>query len=164
MSETSLQMKTELEFRPFQKEDFPEYLNWFKDENLNQQLGPMEEDDEWLRHVLEEQQGLTIHKGCTYSVFQNNTLLSVIGIICPDENFNSYVITSFAVKPDSRSKGIGTKAINQLLKLHPLQDGESWKAYLNQSNPRARSFFEKNGWKCIYRPMDSDDMYLYEKK
>ena len=68
-------LDTKLEVQIFRKQDFPEYLSWFKDPDLNKRLGPMEAEDEWLQYVLNDQ------GGSTYSIFQNKNLVSVIGVV-----------------------------------------------------------------------------------
>lgn len=155
-------MSNELEFRKIQKEDFPEYLGWFKDADLNKQLGPLEEDDEWFTYVLNEQKGLTDLAGCTYSVFQNKKLVSVIGIAYPDKEEPTYTITSIAVKPFLRSRGIGKMILEKVMELHPPKEGEYWRAFVSQKNPKAVVFFENNGWRCVSKSPENNDMYSFE--
>jgi len=157
-------MKIELDFKIFKKEDFPAYLSWFQDPDLNKQLGPMKEDDEWLTYTLNEQNGLTEYDGCTYSIFQNKKLVSVIGIAYPDREAPTYVISSIAVKPFLRSRGIGKKILKKLMKLHPLKKGQYWVAYVDEKNLKAKLFFEKNGWKCVTKSPENNGMFLYEYK
>ena len=151
-----------LDFKLFQKEDFSEYLSWFQDSDLNKQLGPMEEDDEWFTYTLNEQKGLTEFEGCTYSVFQNKNLVSVLGIEYPDKESPTYGISSFAVKPSLRSRGIGKMVLKSLMKLHPLKKGQYWIANVNEKNPKAKLFFENNGWISTTKPPDNNGMYLFE--
>lgn len=145
-----------LSLQKFQKSHFPTYLSWFADPDLKQQLGPMEEEDEWLEDAL------TAQDGCTYSVFQNNELVAVLGIVYPVLEHPYYFITNIAVNPGLRSQGIGQKALKELMKLHPLKAGESWRAGVDEKNPRAKAFFEQNGWKCISEPPQNNDMYVFE--
>lgn len=155
-------MDTELDFKIFKKEDFPEYLSWYQDPELNRRLGPMEEDDEWLQHTLEEQNDPNNHGGCTYSIFQNEKLVSVLGIVYPDQEGPNYGITNIAVKPQLRSKGIGNLVLKKLIQLHPLKEGQVWKAYVDESNPKAKLFFESNGWRCDSESPEHNNMFMLE--
>ena len=157
-------MNIELEFKIIQKKDFPEYLSWFQDPDLNKQLGPLKEDDEWFTYVLNEQNRLTEYDGCTYSIFQNKKLVSVIGIAYPDGEDPTYTITSIAVKPILRSRGIGRRILKKLMTLHPLKKGQYWKAHVDEKNPKAKLFFENNGWSYLIKPPENNGMYLFEYK
>lgn len=151
-------MKIELACKKFKKEDYPEYFSWFQDPDLNKRLGPMEEEDEWLDYALNEEDG------GTYSLFLNEKLVAVIGIAYPDKEDAIYVITSIAVKPSLRSKGIGQQVLKKIIKLHPLTQGQSWIAYVDEKNPNAKLFFENNGWRCKSTPPENNNMFAFEYK
>ncbi|MDB4978383.1 MAG: N-acetyltransferase [Candidatus Peribacteria bacterium] len=142
----------QLQFSKFRKEDFSEYQSWYADSELNLHLGPMEKDDEWLHAVMQEADG------CHYSVFQGNDLVAVIGVILPDSEHPAYFITDFAVKPTHRGKGIGSDALDELIKLHPLKPEQMWKTFVDVRNPKAKTFFEKNGWACCPITPNQDGM------
>ena len=147
----------DLDFQIFKKEDYAEYYSWFKDADLNEQLGPMKaNDDEWLIHVLNEK------NGCTHSIFQNKQLVSVIGIAFPDNDNPAYGITSIAVKPSLRSRGIGKKILKDVMRLYPLRKGQYWIVHVDSNNQKAKRFFEKNGWICVQTPPENDNMFLLE--
>lgn len=148
-------MQLELDFILFEKADFPEYLSWYKDPDLNKQLGPMEENDEWLSTLDNEE-------GCTYSVFQHKKLVAVIGIVFPDTDYPHYCITNIAIKPTLRSKGIGKKVVEKIMQLHQPKKGQSWIAHVDEKNPRAKLFFENNGWKCTTLPAKNNGMFMFE--
>ena len=133
-----------LTFSKFKAEDFPEYKLWYKDALLNRELGPM--DNEWLEHVLKETDG------CEYSVFRDDELIAVVGIKYPVEQYPDYYLTDFAMKPDLRYQGIGSEVLQELMKLHPLKPGQSWKAVVNQRNEKAAAFFKKHGWSVAEKP------------
>jgi len=152
---------TTLIFKLFKKEHFPEYLSWFQDAELNKHLGPLKENDEWLNYVIREQEGLTENKGCTYSVFQNTDLVSVIGIAFPDKEHPTYCITNIAVKPSLRATGIGSRILQNVRNLHLLKKGEYWSAHVDEKNPKAKLFFENNGWDCVTQPPQNNGMYLF---
>lgn len=130
-----------LTFSAFKKEDFPEYLSWYSDAELNLHLGPMKENDEWLQAVLGEADGKH------YSVFGERKLIAVIGVIFPTPDHPEYFITDFAVNPILRSQGLGTTILHQLMQIHSLKAGQSWKAVVDAKNPKAKAFFERSGWK-----------------
>lgn len=118
----------------------------------------MEENDEWLDSVLNSQ------GECTYSIFQDDKLVAVIGIVYPDQENSAYGITHISVNPSLRSKGIGKEVLKKTLKLHPLKEGQSWIAYVAEKNPKAKLFFEKNGWKCESELLERNNMYLFTYK
>lgn len=156
-------MTTELNFQIFKREDYTDYYRWFEDPDLNKWLGPMkEEGEEWLTHVLKEQSESTGQAGNTYSIWGEHKLVGVIGILYPDKESSSYAITSIAVNPSLRNKGLGKRILKRLLELYSLKNGEYWVAYVDLQNVRARSFFEKNGWKSGKESRDEDNMLLFE--
>jgi len=96
------------------------------------------DEDEWLSLILNEQKGLNEFDGCTYSVFQNEELVSVIGIAYPDKKDPCFGITNIAVKPILRSTGIGKRIFKKIMKLHPLKKGQYWIAPVDKSNLKAK--------------------------
>ena len=153
----------ELDFHLFKQEDYPAYYSWFQDPDLHKQLGPMqEEEDEWLTYVLNEQAGLTEFGGSTYSVFSNQELVAVMGIANPSAENPTYGITSIAVNPLLRSRGIGSRILKRIMEIIPLENGQYWIARVAEHNPKAKSFFEKNGWRCVSIPAENNDMFLFE--
>jgi len=144
-----------LQFRKFVREDFPEYQSWYADADLNEQLGPMETDDEWLYYVLSEWNGIE------YSVFRDGALVAVLGIVFPDDEHPSYYITDLAVKPGLRRQGIGTEALKTLFALHPLKAGQMWKTYVAAKNPRVRVLLERSGWICETETPSESGMLPY---
>lgn len=156
-------MSLTLDLQVFKKEDYPEYYRWFQDADLNSQLGPMKEKgEEWLTHVLAERAGLTKQAGCTYSLFSQTEMVAVVGILYPGEENRVYCITSIAVKPLLRGNGIGKKALKELMERHPHKEGQHWIAYVDMGNPKAKLFFERNGWKSTSELPDNSDMFLME--
>ncbi len=143
----------EFVFSTFKREDFPEYLSWYADAELNLHLGPMKEDDEWLHAVMNETDG------CHYSIFDGKDLLAVVGVIFPDVEHSAYFITDFAIKPIHRGKGIGSIVLDELIRLHPLKVGQKWKAVIDVKNSKAKRFFEKNGWISSEMP-DEHGMFM----
>lgn len=155
-------MNATLDFKLFKKDDFAEYLSWFQDPSLNAFLGPMEENDEWLTHILKELNEETEDRGCTYSVFSNANLVAVVGVAFPTSKFPCYLLTSIAVKPDLRKRGFGKLVLNTIIDLLPTKEGQNWQAQVDEKNIIAKSFFENSGWKTVIEPSDKDGMYLLE--
>ena len=145
-----------LKILKFKTEDFEEYKSWYKDSDLNKELGPM--DQEWLDYVLKEKDGRE------YSVFSGGKLVAVAGIKFPDSKHPYYFITSIAVKPSFKRQGIGSQVLQYLMKLHPLKSRQFWKAVINIRNIKARSFLEKNGWICKSEKPDEHGMITFELK
>ena len=131
----------QLQFSKFKAQDFPEYKSWYQDEELNRQLGPM--DEEWLNAVLTEKDGIQ------YSIFHNENLVAVVGIKYPMKNYPFYCITDIAVHPQQKRKGIASHIIQQLIQLHPLKKGETWRAYVTPDNKSAQAFFDRMSWQQI---------------
>ena len=113
-------------------------------------------DNKWLDHVMQERGG---HQ---YSVFLGKDLIAVIGILLPNAEHPACYITDFAIKPDRRNQGIGSQILMELLKLHTLKPGEMWRAFIDERNPRAKTFFEKNGWKCVSEIPDKHGMLMMD--
>lgn len=145
-----------LDIKVFSKEDFPEYLRWFDDAELNLRLGPMKEDDEWLSSVLNDE------TGPTYSLFLDKELVSVIGIAYPDIQHPMYCITNIAVKPSLRGKGIGKEVLRKTMEFHQLEKDQYWIAYVEEDNTNAKLFFDRNGWKGVSNKHEESGMTLYE--
>ena len=150
----SFKVSDDLLFIEFSLEDFPEYLSWFQDPELNRRLVPMKENDEWLSHVLNDKDG------CTYSVIQNRKLISVIGIIFPDTKHKYYCISNIAIHPAHQRKGLGKIILEKLMLLHESKKAQHWRAYIDASNSIAFSFFEKNGWEASDET--ADNMYCFQ--
>lgn len=136
-----------LVFEPFRPEDFPEYKNWYKDGDLNQRLGPM--DDDWLKHILKEADGME------YAVRSNGDMIAVVGFKMPTKEHPAHYLTDLAVNPAMRGSGIGSAVVQELIRLHP----GTWKTFVDEKNEDAKRFFERNGWKCISQKPDTDGMW-----
>ncbi|MCA9370834.1 MAG: GNAT family N-acetyltransferase [Candidatus Peregrinibacteria bacterium] len=149
-------MDNQLTFSKFKEEDFTEYKSWYKDNLLNKELGPM--DDEWLEHALKERNGQQ------YSVFQEGKLIAVVGMMFPIEGYPDLYLTDFAIKPDSRYQGIGSEVLKELIRLHPLKSGQSWKAVVNVRNTKAAAFFKKHGWSVSDEPDEHGMLAIQYKK
>ncbi|WP_353482821.1 N-acetyltransferase [Haliscomenobacter sp.] len=146
-----------LKITPFKREDFEEYQSWFADPELNKHLGPMEIEDSWLEHVLNNNP-----EGCEYSVFIDQKMVAEVGILLPNSDNPSFYITNLAVHPKLRNQGIGSVVLSELMQMHPLKVGQSWKAFVDAENLKAIAFLEKNGWKRLSKIPDESNMYDFE--
>ncbi len=131
-------IENKFEFRKFIRQYFNEYCNWFKDKELKNTLGYI--DEEWLNFILKDEEGIEL------AVFQDNKLICVIGLNYPDEMNKSYTITNIAVKPNLKNKGIGSEILLELLKKYQLNEDEYWVSFVDLKNKNGQRFFEKNGW------------------
>ena len=127
-----------LDFRPFSRSDYPEYLSWFEDERIDAALGPL--DKEWLEYIL------STNEGADYAVYSENDLVAVIGILIATKDRPYSVITNLAVDPRLFRTGIGSAVLAALYRLHPLQLVNRWVAYVAEENRGTQKFFEKNRW------------------
>ncbi len=143
----------ELTIRKFKKEDYSIYKKWFSNAHLNATLGGI--DQEWLDYILSEKDGEEL------AVIQNNQLVSVLGIVFPNKQHPTYIITNIAVDPKLKHNGLGTRVIELLMKHYKLGDNEYWACFVEKSNTEAQHFFEKNNWKQIAQKND-EAMIWYE--
>ena len=60
--------------------------------------------------------------------------------------------------------GIGKRILKKIMKLHPPKKGQYWISYVDKKNPKAKIFFENNGWICVSKIPEHNGMYLYEYK
>ena len=132
----------QLSFSRFHPDYFEEYRSWFADPELDQQLGPMEENDPWLEYVMSNQEGTD------FAVFRDGEMVAEIGLLFPNEENPAYYITHLAVKPELRGQGIGSLVLSAIIVLYPLQRGVSWRCFVHKNNHKTRFFLEKNKWKC----------------
>ena len=130
-------MSNHLKIEKFKSKHFKDYQSWSGDPEFNKRLGPI--DEEWLSFVLQDE------TGDQYAFTNGSKLMAVVGIVLPTSVDNNYTITDISVAPQLRSKGIGTKALNLLMR-HYSRDTKTWKAFIEYDNLTAVQFFKKNGW------------------
>ncbi len=140
-----------LTFARFAPEHFAEYQSWFDDPDLNRALGP-QVDQEWLDCVMSETDG------CQYAVCEAGEVVACVGIKFPDPEHPTYTITDIAVKPQRKGRGIGAQVLAELMRLHPCKSRQSWVAFVDEHNPKAKSFLEKCGWLCESEAADEHGM------
>jgi len=67
-----------LKFRKFSERAYQGYKTWFKDVDLQEALGDV--DDEWLDYILNDP------KGDEWAIYLEEELVCVIGMVLPNES------------------------------------------------------------------------------
>ncbi|MEM7456408.1 MAG: GNAT family N-acetyltransferase [Planctomycetota bacterium] len=144
-------MDNELQFRKFEEADFSEYRRWYQvDDRLNEFLGPMEENDEWLEAVLnpdpedETWSAWWIESG-------REVLVAVVNI---SVNEAGCTIAAIATCPEQRGRGFGHATLSHLAaKFGRLI------VHVEEENSRALEFFADHGF---VRLGECDEMITLE--
>jgi GNAT superfamily N-acetyltransferase len=142
-----------MRYARFTRADFACYGAWYADEELNRQLGPM--DEAWLEYVLSDQGGVQL------SFYLDDELVAVAGVALPPEPGRPHVVTDLAVQPGRRGQGIGSVVLALLLAAEEFVDSAGWEAYVSPDNPGAQRFLERRGWTCVAAPGDDNEMLTY---
>lgn len=146
---------TELEFKRFQREFYPDYVAWFVDPDLNHALGPM--DTDWLEAIL----ALPEAEGAIWAVFQGNEMVAVIGTAFDAENNLPVGITELAVKPGLRQHGLGTAVLRKLLSRHHAQGFTEHIAFVDQNNLSGQRCSEKAGFRRVSEEPNEHGYHTY---
>jgi RimJ/RimL family protein N-acetyltransferase len=133
----------ELQFKPFQQENYAEYAAWFVDPELNRRLGPM--DQEWLDATLAQTEAEEV----TWAVFREQELVAVIETAFDPQEPRRAAITALATKTHLRRQGIGTAVLQQLLEMHRRRGIHEHWTHLKMDNEAARRCIEQAGFKPI---------------
>ena len=136
-------MTMNLEFKRFQREDYPEYASWFVDPELNRHLGPM--DPAWLDAVLLQPESA----GATWTVFREMELVALIETVFAMKRQRPAGITALATKPSLRRQGIGTTVLQRILAIHKSQGIDEHVAYISIHNSGGRHCVEKVGFVAV---------------
>ena len=149
---SGLNLRIMLRLRNFTAADYPAYADWFTDEVLNRELGPI--DEEWRDYVLSDTTGrqLVLTRG--------EESIGSAGLQPPDGEHPAYVITDIAVRPDLRRTGVGRDILHLLYREFQLDPGQYWLCFINRENWSARKFFERQGWSFVRS--EEADMLRYE--
>lgn len=129
-----------LTVRRLNRSDWAWIKSWFRDAELNAELGPL--DLEWLDHVLGD------HGGVEVVVEESGRPVALVGCVWGDAD-NDHAITDFAVDPARRRAGLGARVLAAVLAWdgHPApRDGGRWTTYVMEDNRRAHAFFSAQGW------------------
>lgn len=136
-----------LTVRPFVAADFEEYRRWYEDAELNEQLGPM--DDDWLDYVLSDSEGAQ----CV--CLDGERMVAVVGLAIDPEQ-EAWVITDIAVNPAMRRRGLGRRAVEAVMAQPQFSSLSTWLAYVMPDNPAADRFFTSLGWAQACDPSDDE--------
>ena len=143
-----------IDCRKFKIDDFPIYQSWFRDPELNQQLGPM--DETWLKHIISDK------TGAQYSFFSSDTLIAVAGVVFPNTHSTYYYLTDIAVKPTRRSQGIGTQVLGQLLSRPDLKQTREWRAAVSPENIAGIRLLRGSGWRRVISGDQQGALIMFE--
>ncbi|MFF8818163.1 GNAT family N-acetyltransferase [Leucobacter sp. NPDC015123] len=153
------------------RDDWEWIHQWFEDETLNTELGPL--DNEWLEHVLTENDGVELVIEAAHPATGKLAPIALVGVVwgAPEADPRAgggaedavtgdraaetgHAITDLAIDPARRGFGLGRTAINATMAWpdHPATD--SWIAFVDQENEGARRFFEAIGW--TYEGLDGE--------
>lgn len=133
----------ELEFSRFKRKYYREYVAWFSDQELNRQLGPM--DEAWLEAVLSMPEA----EGVIWAVFRAKEMIAVVETVTDPQQVLPAVITGIAVKPALRRQGIGSAVLEHIFRQHERQGILEHFAYISVNNMPSRRFFEKAGFIAV---------------
>jgi len=141
-----------MELREFVADDWLWVQEWFKDQTLNRELGPM--DTDWLDAVLAERNGVQL----VATIKTTPTVL--IGCVWGTDQHPSHYITDIAVAPTLRGQGLAYKALQLAMHWPGHPPTSKWTAFVNPRNSPAKSLLQKSLWNEVGM---SDGMVQYEK-
>jgi ribosomal protein S18 acetylase RimI-like enzyme len=131
--------KLKMHLRKFVREDWFWVCEWFKDAQLNRELGPI--DELWLHHVLERTDGTQLvaeGKGVPVALIGCEWSVSPQGL---------HGITDIAVAPQLRSLGWGRQAVAKFIEWEGHPASEGWIAFVDPQNTAAQHFLREIGWR-----------------
>ena len=89
--------RNDIQLRRVRRDDWDWIQEWFQDDWLNNELGPL--DETWLEHVLGENDGVEL------IVEEHGNPVAIIGILWDTNKNPLNVVTSIAVNPNLRRRG-----------------------------------------------------------
>lgn len=138
-----------LEFRRFQRKEYPEYTAWFQNEELNNRLGPM--DTDWLEAVLSQPET----QGITWAIYGAEEFVAVVETAFDPDGHLPTAIPAIAVKPELQGKGIGKAVLQQVLAMHQARGKSDHIAFVATDNLAARKLLESVGFVATSQEPDS---------
>lgn len=123
--------------RAMTRDDWAWIADWFHDEVLERELGPLDED--WLEYVLADESGVQL------VVTMGEHPAALVGCTW-DQSEREHGITDLAVDPTRRGTGLGRLAIEVVLAWPGHPPAERWIAFVDQDNPPAHRFFTAIAW------------------
>lgn len=140
-----------MELRRLTREDWSWVQEWFQDEELDDELGPL--DEEWLDYVLEQQDGVQL------VAVEDGEPVALVGCVWSPDGRERHGITDIAVSPRHRRSGLGRRAAAAVTGWAGHPSGGGWMAFVDPENENAFAFFHALGW--TFRGLD-DSMYRFE--
>lgn len=127
-----------LTVRTMTRDDWSWVAEWFQDDVLDRELGPLDED--WLEHVLTDESGVQL------VVTDRTRPAALIGCAWDPHNVE-HAITDIAVDPLRRGAGLGRRALDAVIAwpLHP--PARRWIAFVDRDNAAAHRFFTAIAWR-----------------
>lgn len=141
-------LQQSISVRPIERTDWQWISDWFTDETLDRELGPL--DAEWLAYVLAETQGAQL-----VCLDHADEPVALIGCVWDPEG-EEHGITDLAVNPHRRGEGIGRSALAAALAWEEHPPARQWVAFVDLENEPAKRFFAAIGW--THEGRDDDDM------
>lgn len=130
-----------MEIRRIHATDWDWIQQWFQDEDLNRELGPL--DQEWLEHVLNQSDGVQL------VAEQNGQPIGLIGCAWGDGRNLPHAITDIAVAPPLRGNGQAGAMLEAVLAWPGHPPCRKWVAFVFPENQRACRFFTRLGWEHV---------------
>ena len=128
-------MQNRVQLRRVNRNDWKWIQNWFEDELLNSELGPV--DESWLEHVLGENEGVEL------IAEENGSPVAIVGVLWGNPY---HVVTNIAVYPKLRRTGIGRRILPKVLTWPGHPRTLEWITFVSEENDAAASFFKSLGW------------------
>lgn len=127
-----------MQLRKLLPADWEWIQQWFLDDVLNGELGPV--DEQWLAHVLSEEGGVqlvALHEGVP---------VGLAGCVWGDGKGEPHVITDIATAPALRRTGLGKLLVGHVIRWNGHPPSQNWAVYVAEDNPAAYHFFTQLGW------------------
>ncbi|MFF1946029.1 GNAT family N-acetyltransferase [Rhodococcus qingshengii] len=147
-----------LHVRPMRRSDWEWVQQWFEDETLNRELGPL--DEEWLIHVLSQSDGvqLIVEENTDSDAAQGNPV-ALVGVAWGraehEESELSHGITDIAIDPARRRSSLGRHTIDAVCTWPGHPEVPEWIVFVDQRNAAAFAFFTAIGW--THKGLDSTE-------
>jgi len=134
----NLANQNDIQLRSVRRDDWEWIQKWFRDERLNNELGPI--DEAWLEHVLGEKDGVEL------IAEENGSPVAIIGVLWGTKENPFHVVTDIAVHPKLRRRGIGRRVLTSVLTWPEHPSTSEWIAFISKENNEAVSFLKSLGW------------------
>ena len=131
----------DISYRQFDGDDYSWYFDWYRDAELNRQLGPM--DREWLSSRIYD------NNTPAFVALSDLETVGVIGVSIDDGSNGFNVISELAINPLMKRNGLGLKILNDIFVGKFPVISKEWRSYVSVLNLSAIALFDKANWKII---------------